>query len=226
MAKNTASEIYVKKLLEPNPFIKGETAFLKRESYLRAELVFEGGLETPEPSSWKTAADRHAVLSSGGKDSLVSFGILQEVSNDPHAVFINESGRHWFTALNAYRHFSAEVPNTHRVWTNADRVFSWMLKHLPFVRQDFSKLRSDEYPVRLWTVAVFVFGALPVLEKHGIGRLVIGDEYDTTRRASHRGVPHYDGLYDQSRYFDNALTRYYQRKRWRARSPSCWSRRS
>jgi len=215
MAKNTAREIYIKKLQEPNPFIKRETAFLKRESYLQAELVFEGDLETPETSPWKTAAERNAVLSSGGKDSLVSFGILQEVSNNPHAVFINESGRHWFSALNAYRHFSAEVPDTHRVWTNADRVFSWMLRHLPFVRQDFSKLRSDEYPVRLWTVAVFVFGALPVLRKHGIGRLVIGDEYDTTRRASHRGVSHYDGLYDQSRYFDNALTRYYQRKRWR-----------
>ena len=217
MARNTAREIYVNKLLEPNPFIKKETAFLKRESYLRAELVF-GGDESPEkpgPSTWKTEAERHAVLSSGGKDSLASFGILNEVSRDPHAVFINESGRHWFTALNAYRHFSAEVPNTHRVWTNADRVFAWMLRHLPFVRKDFSKLRSDEYPVRLWTVAVFVFGALPVLRKHGIGRLVIGDEHDTTRRASHRGVPHYDGLYDQSRYFDNALTRYYQKKRWR-----------
>jgi creatinine amidohydrolase/Fe(II)-dependent formamide hydrolase-like protein len=54
-----------------------------------------------------------------------------------------------------------------------------------------------------------------VLRKHEIGRLVIGDEYDTTRRVSHRGVAHYDGLYDQSRFFDNALTRYYQRKRWR-----------
>ena len=38
--------------------------------------------------------------------------------------------QHWqlfdfdFTALNAYRHFSKHVPNTARVWTNADRVFS------------------------------------------------------------------------------------------------------
>jgi creatinine amidohydrolase/Fe(II)-dependent formamide hydrolase-like protein len=217
MARNTAREIYVKKLQEPNPFVKSQTAFLKRESYLRAEMVFEedASWKKPEPGSWATEADRHAVLSSGGKDSLVSFGVLREVSRNPHAIFINESGRHWFSALNAFRHFSAEVPDTHRVWTNADRVFTWMLRHLPFVRQDFGKLRSDEYPIRLWTVAVFVFGALPVLRKHEIGRLVIGDEYDTTRRVSHRGVAHYDGLYDQSRFFDNALTRYYQRKRWR-----------
>jgi creatinine amidohydrolase/Fe(II)-dependent formamide hydrolase-like protein len=217
MARNTAREIYVKKLLEPNPFIKGQTPLVKRDSYLRARLVFadETSSQDPQPVPWRVGADRHAVLSSGGKDSLVSFGVLREVGGEPHAVFINESGRHWFTALNAHRHFSAEVPNTHRVWTNADRVFAWMLGHLPFVRRDFMKLRSDEYPIRLWTVAVFVFGALPLLRKHGIGRLVIGDEYDTTRRASHRGVAHYDGLYDQSRFFDNALTRYYQRKRWR-----------
>jgi creatinine amidohydrolase/Fe(II)-dependent formamide hydrolase-like protein len=31
---------------------------------------------------------------------------------------------------------------------------------------------------------------------------------------SYKGIPHYNGLYDQSRYFDNALSRYYLRKGW------------
>jgi len=69
--------------------------------------------------------------------------------------------------------------------------------------------------LRLWTVAVFLFGALPILKKRGIGRLIIGDEFDTTRRLSYKGITHYDGLYDQSRYFDNTLTRYFHRKKWR-----------
>jgi creatinine amidohydrolase/Fe(II)-dependent formamide hydrolase-like protein len=89
-----------------------------------------------------------------------------------------------------------------------------MLRHIPFVRQDFENIRSDEYPIRLWTVAVFLFGALPILRKRGIGRLIIGDEFDTTVRISHKGITHYGGLYDQSRYFDNALTRYFHRKGW------------
>ena len=42
---------------------------------------------------------------------------LEELGLDTHAVFVNESGRHWFTALNAYRHFATNVPNTARVWT-------------------------------------------------------------------------------------------------------------
>ena len=56
MAENTAREIYVKKFLEPNPFILEEAAELlpvKREKYLRAELVFPdkepGSAQGPTP---------------------------------------------------------------------------------------------------------------------------------------------------------------------------------
>ena len=67
------------------------------------------------------------------------------------------------------------------------------------MRPDFARLRSDDYPIRLWTVAVFVFGVLPLVRKRGLGRIVIGCEHDTTRVVEHEGIPHYDGLYDQSR---------------------------
>ena len=227
-AKNTAREIYVKKFLEPNPFIRGEASNLpvvKLDSYLRAPLVFPEavGLKSRElgragsgsASPWEADRKRIAVLSSGGKDSLLSYGLLSEIGLEAHSIFVNESGRHWFTARNAFRHLRAQAPKTTaRVWTSSDRLFSWMLRQLSFVRPDFARLRSDEYPIRLWTVAVFLFGALPVLKAKGIGRIVIGDEYDTTRRARFRGISHYDGLYDQSRYFDEALTRYYRRKSW------------
>ena len=222
MAQNTAREIFVKKFLESNPFIVGpakELSAVKLKSYLQAQLIFPEEARKELPGSKKSAAwngsySKHAVLSSGGKDSLLSFGLLRDAGCEVHPIFVNESGRHWFTALNAYRYFSATIPNTARVWTNADRIFNWMLRHLPFVRQDFAQVRADIYPVRLWTVAVFLFGALPLLRKRGIGRLVIGDEYDTTRRTFSQGITHYDGLYDQSRYFDNALTRYFNRKGW------------
>jgi len=226
MARNTAREIFVKRFLEPNPFLLKSFPRmppLKLDHYLRARFRFRG--EKPSDGSeaegkkrtgriWDLDFAKNAVLSSGGKDSLLSFGLLKEIGRDVHPIFVNESGRHWFTALNAYRYFSRHVPNTARVWTNADRLFNWMLRHLPFVRQDFSTVRSDDYPVRLWTVAVFLFGVLPILRKRRIGRLVIGDEFDTTRRLTHSGITHYDGLYDQSRYFDNALTRYFNRKGW------------
>ena len=220
MTENTAREIYVKKFLEHNPFLIGEAAKLppvKKKSYLRAELEFPN-LAADKPKNkwkyWSTDKERSCILSSGGKDSLLSYGLLKEIKEEVHPIFVNESGRHWFTALNAYRHFKNKVPNTARVWVNSERVFPWMLRHMPFIRKDFSSVRSDEYPIRLWTVAVFLFGVLPILRKRGIRRLLIGDEFDTTVKTSYNGITHYDGLYDQSRYFDEALSRYYMKKGW------------
>lgn len=217
MVENTSREIYVKKILEPNPFLKEEFANIpavKQKKYTQAEIIFEQTTEPAKVDPWSGDRRKIAILSSGGKDSLLSHGLISESGFDTHPIFINESGRHWYTALNAYRYFSKNVKNTARTWTNSDRVFSWMLRHMSFIRQDFNRVRSDEYPIRLWTVAVFLFGAVPVLRKRGIGRIVIGDEYDTTVRLSHKGITHYDGLFDQSRYFDNAMTRYFNRKNW------------
>ncbi|MBU0742364.1 creatininase family protein [bacterium] len=218
MAANTSREIYVNRFLKPNPFLVEPATKLpvvRAGEASRAELVFPDAVAEDRQASWGGERGACCVLSSGGKDSLLSYGLLAELGVETHPVFVNESGRHWFTALNAHRHFREHVPDTGRVWTDCDRVFSWMLRRLPFVRPDFAKVRADIYPVRLWTVAVFLFGALPLLRKRGIDRLVIGDEFDTSRRVRHRGLTHYDGLYDQSRWFDLALSRYFQRKSWR-----------
>jgi creatinine amidohydrolase/Fe(II)-dependent formamide hydrolase-like protein len=219
MAQNTAREIFVKKFLEPNPFLLvpfKDMPPLKRTHYLRASLIFPEEIPSKITGAppWDEESEKVTVLSSGGKDSLLSYGLLNEIGMDVHPVFVNESGRHWFTAINAYRYFSQHIPGTARVWTNTDRVFNWMLRHFPFIRKDYPDIRSDEYPIRLWTVAVFLFGVLPIMKKRGLGCLVIGDEFDTTHRSVFQGIPHYDGLYDQSQFFDQALTRYFHRKKW------------
>ena len=221
MMENSAREIYVKKFLEPNPFILGTASQLKpvkKKRYLNASLMFpnveENRISSDTEKFLKSEENQCAVLSSGGKDSLLSYGLMRDIGFKTNPVFINESGRHWYTALNAYRYFKENIPETARVWTNADRLFNWMLRHLPFVRKDYSRLRSDEYPIRLWTVAVFLFGALPILRKRGIDRLLIGDEYDTTHKNVFKGISHYDGLYDQSIHFDRFLSKYFHQKEW------------
>ncbi|MDX1666911.1 MAG: creatininase family protein [Saprospiraceae bacterium] len=218
MTENTSREIYVNKFLQPNEFLLPPHDQLKAEKqarYTNAELLFInsqfGDLHT-EWSYTHTDKDKFAILSSGGKDSLLTFGIIREINKDPHPVFINESGRHWFTAVNAHRHFKEICSNTAKPWCNSDRIFNWMLRQLPFIRQDFAEVRADIYPIRLWTVAVFLFGVLPVARRRNIGNILIGNEYDTTLKANHQGITHYSALYDQSRYFDNALTRYFMKK--------------
>jgi len=219
--EHTAREIYAVKFLMENPFLRGaagELPAVRQETYARAEVRFADEPHqvgtTPFEGNGEDRAERYAVLSSGGKDSLLSYGLLREAGHEPHAIFVNESGRHWFTALNAYRHLRDTEPNTARVWTNSDRVFAWMLRRMPFIRRDFASVRADIYPIRLWTVATFSFGALPLLARRGLGRLVVGDEFDTTERRSLKGITHYSGLFDQSRYFDDAMTRYFIAKDW------------
>lgn len=220
MIENTSCEIYVKKFLEPNLFLEksfSPPSVLKQSSYTNAKVVFPDELYPADHTQWSVKENSCGVLLSGGKESLLSYGILNEIGLETHPVFINESGRHWYTALNSYRYFRENIPNTARVWTNSDRVFSWMVRHLPFIRGDFVNLRADDYPVRLWTVAVFLFGVLPLLRKRKAGYLVIGDEYDTTRKVEYEGIPHFDGLYDQSRFFDRDITEYFARKAWNVR---------
>ena len=218
--ENTAREIYVKKILEPNPFLIGEAKNLpaiKLKSYLRAELEFTETDQEPVKTKWEywnTDRKKHCILSSGGKDSLLSYGLIDELGYETHPIFVNESGRHWFTAINAYKYLKINHKKTGRVWTNADRIFPFMARQMPFISKDFNSVRADIYPIRLWTVAVFLFGVLPLLRKRGIGRLIIGDEYDTTVRSSFKGITHYDGLFDQSRYFDDSMSRYFLRKGW------------
>lgn len=219
MTENTSREILCNKLLIKNEFLLPPFDTLqpeKREKYTLAQISFVNSQWAQlklEKSVSQPDQNKYAILSSGGKDSLLSYGLVKEFG-EAHPVFINEAGRHWFTAVNSYRYYKETEPNTEKPWCNSDRVFNWMLRHLSFIRPNYASIRADIYPVRLWTVAVFLFGVLPIVRKKGIGNVLIGNEYDTTVRANLEGISHYSGLYDQSRYFDNALTRYYQQKQW------------
>jgi creatinine amidohydrolase/Fe(II)-dependent formamide hydrolase-like protein len=220
MMENTSREIYVNKILFPNEFLKFRHDRIKPEKqkrYTAAKVSFENTLFREHVLAWKhrdTLNDSYMVLSSGGKDSLLSYGILKELDKEVRPVFINESGRHWFTAINGYNYLKQSEPATARVWCNCDRIYNWILRHMPFIRDHFEDIRSDHYPIRLWTVAVFLFGSLPLAHQSKSGNIVIGNEYDTTMKSSWKGITHYNALYDQSKYFDNALTRYYTKKGW------------
>lgn len=219
MVENTSKEILTNKLLTDNPFITEAYRGMKAEKndrYTQAEIVFPRksiSLVKRHHGRIKPDYSQYAILSSGGKDSLLSYGLIKEFGT-PHPLFVNEAGRHWYTAVNAYRHFIVLEPNTEKVWCNSDRIFNWMVKNLSFIRRDYASIRADIYPIRLWTVAVFLFGVLPFALKRGLGNVIIGDEYDTTIRKTTEGISHYAALYDQSKYFDHALTRFYQKKGW------------
>ncbi|MEZ5024885.1 MAG: hypothetical protein R2728_16810 [Chitinophagales bacterium] len=208
MMENTSREILTNKLLIKNEFLKPPFDSLqaqKRDKYTQSKIVFTNTNFADlklTPSKAETDKNKYAILSSGGKDSLLTYGIIKEIA-EPFPIYINEAGRHWFTAVNAYRHFKSIEPNTSKPWCNSDRVFNWMVKQFPFIKENYASIRADIYPIRLWTVAVFLFGVLPIVRKKNIGNILIGDEYDTTVTGNKEGISHYNGLYDQSKYNDN-----------------------
>jgi hypothetical protein len=153
------------------------------------------------------------VLSSGGKESLLTYGMLREVGADVHPLYVNESGGHWRTALPAYRHHKKTDPRTQRVWTNVDRFYSFMLDRLHFIRPDHRKIRADTYPIRLCIFPFYVFALLPLFIDRKIGNLLIGSEFDDLRSPPvYSGIPHYYGIYDQHQDYDVRMNDWYSRR--------------
>jgi hypothetical protein len=226
MLSKMAREIFVKKLLGPNPFLADEVRGLPAihlPDFLRARVSFENEVvvrsldseaERPPVARWPVDRGRYAVLSNGGKSSLLSHGLLEELEVESHPIFLDVAERSWKAAGPAYEHFRRKVPQTARISTNAEQLAGWILGHLTILRPPGPGVHGDDDPVRLWTMASLSFTTLPLLRRQGIGRLVRGGAYDTTRRTWRDGIPHHDGLYDRSHYIDRALTRYFRSKGW------------
>jgi len=150
------------------------------------------------------------ILSSGGKEALLTYSMLKEAGAEAHPLYVNESGGHWRTALTAYRWHSRTEPNTGRVWTNVDRFYTFMLDNLRIVNYAHRRIPGDTYPIRLCIFPVYVFMLLPVFAERRIGNLLIGSEFDDPRGEwTLRGIRHYFGIYDQHQDFDARMADWY-----------------
>ena len=153
------------------------------------------------------------ILSSGGKESLLTYGMLNQMGCTTYPLYVNESGGHWRTALPAYRYHKQSDKKTRRVWTNIDRFYLFMLDNLAFIRSDHRKIRADTYPIRLCIFPFYVFLLLPLFVKNEIGNLLIGSEFDDLRSTpEYKGITHYYGIYDQHQDFDKVMNKWYEKR--------------
>jgi hypothetical protein len=156
---------------------------------------------------------KSGVLSSGGKDSLLTYGLLKELGSNVYPLYVNESGGHWKTALTAYTYHKKTEPNTQRVWTNVDRFYGFMLDHLRFIRPDHRKIWHDTYPIRLCIFPFYVFSLLPIFVEERIGNLLLGSEFDDLRyEIQYKGIQHYFGVYDQHQDYDVRMNQWYGKR--------------
>ncbi len=160
-----------------------------------------------EPFSLAAERNRVAVMSSGGKESLTTFGMLREIGADVFPVFFNESGGHWKTAKVAYDYMKKNYSNVHKVWSNVDRFYSFMNGHMPMLDQREIKKTADSYPVQMFIFPVYVFSMLPYIIKYGIGNIALGDEFDDPiYQENYKGIKHFYGVYDQTNEFNDAVS--------------------
>jgi hypothetical protein len=211
-------DIFVNKVADgTNPYILPE--FFPKENQIKAEdgepkAKIMPVKVTPDVSLASSMDPmRCGILSSGGKDSLLTYGLLKELGANVYPLYVNESGGHWKTALSAYRYHQKTEKNTQRVWTNVDRFYVFMLDHLKFIRPDHRKIWADIYPIRLCIFPFYVFSLLPIFVEESIGNLLLGSEFDDLRyETRYKGIQHYFGVYDQHQDYDVRMNEWYAKR--------------
>ncbi len=192
-------------------YIPNENEMVPENAKTRAVIHTKG--TSNEKFNIQADKNKCTILSSGGKESLLTYGLLNELGFKVFPIFFNESGGHWRTALPAYKSFSKNDKNTKKVWSNIDRFYLFMLDNLKIIRSDHRKIKSDTYPIRLFIFGPYIFSMLPLIVKHSIGNILLGSEYDDPRANYYfNGIKHYFGIYDQSVDFDVYNTDYFKSK--------------
>jgi len=221
MLDKMCREIFVNEFLTKPLYIKNE--FLPKENDIRLEHVrprarLYSGIEKKIYESVETDNNKAIVMSSGGKESLLSYGILKDAGLDVYPVFMNESGGHWKTALPAYRAFKEHDPNTSKVWHNLDRLFIFLLRNMKILDQNIIENRSRKAkgvtavadPINLFSFSYPQFSMLPLAEKLKVGNLCMGTEYDDpyfVLEGKNRinGIEYSPVVYDQTIDYDSYI---------------------
>lgn len=212
-----AREIFVNKICRRryeffrSEFLPSEFDIIPKNADGITELTAPLGLEDTEVSgNYENSA---MVLSSGGKESLLTYGLLNEIGARVYPYFFNESGGHWKTAKTSYDFFSENYDGVSKVWSNVDRFYRYMIEQMDILDPAVLKKRADTYPIQLFIFPVYVFAALPIIRKFGIGNILMGNELDDPRdMPTYHGLEHYYGVFDQSNDFAEMLSGYLGRK--------------
>jgi hypothetical protein len=214
-----SKDIFVNKILRRRTnyilpeYIPDEKIVTPKDAHPKAVLQCTEVCRDEQLSEMKNSPTACGVLSSGGKESLLTYGMLKELGARVYPLYVNESGGHWRTALTAYRYHKKTDNNTRRVWSNVDRFYTFMLDNLSFIRPDHRQIQADTYPLRLCIFPFYVFAFFPVLYDEDIGNILIGSEFDDERSTPlYHGIRHYFGVYDQHQDFDLRMHDWYAQR--------------
>lgn len=214
-----AHEVFINKIINRRydyikpEFIPSESDINKENADGITELVCPEIVKDGNP--WITDREKVAIMSSGGKESLLAFGIFNEINmkENNYAFYFEESGSHWLTAKTAYDYYRTNFGNIMKVWSNTDRFYHEALKHLKIIKQEMIDIRSDDYPIQVFIFPLYIFLLLPMIRKYKIGNIIMGDEFDDPRgMGDYRGLKYYYGIFDQTYDFNRMVSVYFRDK--------------
>ncbi|MHB1493202.1 MAG: metal-binding protein [Thermoplasmataceae archaeon] len=164
-------------------------------------------------STIKAGRGGSMILSSGGKESLLSMGIMKKIGEDVHPFFFNESGSHWLPAKTSYEYFRNSGYNPLKVWSNTDRFYKKTLRNMDILDKRQIERKTDTYPVQLFIFPVYLLSSLPLVIKLGVSNIIMGNEFDDPLAMElFNGINHFYGVYDQTWDFATAFNEFLHNK--------------
>lgn len=213
-ARATLREIHRQKFTPENPFLRPEVLPQLRRNHLEIPALKVTPAKIP---SLRPAVDeqRTAVLLEGSAEGLLAWAMLEELGARPLGIFYDWPGRGLGAALNTAEYFNARMPERAvRIWTNLPLLYDFFLRHLDFLRPRFHTIHADTTPLRVFEREVGVFSALPVLWARQVRHVVMPHPADLPDRRPPSGAVLPLPAFDQTRFFEDFITRFFARKGW------------
>jgi len=214
LARATAREILRLKLTPDNPFLRSEVLPLVAAEKLDPPAIQPNAPRLAAPR-WTSDERRSAVIQNGSPESLLTWAILNEVRLQPLAVFLEYATQGMGAGANAWRHLSTRLPGqTLSVWSNLPLLFGFFLKHLDFLKPNYQSLHLDMTPLRIFEFEVEILAMLPLLWSRGVRHIVMPHRSEGAERRQFSGAIAAQPPFEQTRAFDDFMTRVFARKGW------------
>lgn len=136
-----------------------------------------------------------ALFLSGGRDSLLTLGLLGDLKFKISKIFVQPSAPWWFGSCGTYRKLGG-----YKIREDTSRLY-------PKLRQLGNDIRLDINSLLLWSVL-----SLPIVIKDNCNYLLYGNERVTSTLFRYRGETHYDYSWNQSQEATNAMSQYLSTK--------------
>jgi hypothetical protein len=136
--------------------------------------------------------DQTALFLSGGRDSLLTYGLMKEAGHEVTKIFIQPSAAWWFGPCSVYREIGGE-----KIREDTSRLY-------PVLKKLGNNIRLEMNALLLWSAL-----SIPYIVKDNCNYLLYGNEAVTSTKFRYRKKTHYDYSWNQCEEATNIVDQYF-----------------